>query len=365
MKQRVEYIDLAKGFCILLVILGHTFGPLNNTETNTMLGSFRMPLYFFLSGLFFKRYAGLVNFILRKINKLVIPFFFFTITAYILYIAGWLIKGRFDLISELLKDIAINFREEFVYLNPPLWFLMTLFNTSLIFYLLIIISDKLYIKSKGARNVAMAVICFTVGISGFELGVYHINLPLWIDTSMTAVPFYFLGYFFKEETDFLIPNKSDRLIPVYLVALAAVVYFLAKKIELVTNTYQGDFISFYVTAICGTLFVLLVAKLINKKVPIISFLGRYSIIVLGTHWFILLILNSFLSFIQNGWLLTFVLVVLVAFIEIPVVLFLIRFFPKFVCQKDLIKVDSFKPVNRFLTFPEKQLISPYNKQKNK
>lgn len=242
---------------------------------------------------------------------------------------------------------------------------MTLFNTSLIFYLLIIISDKLDIKNKSARNVVMAVICFTVGICGFELGIYHINLPLWIDTSLTAIPFYFLGYFFKEETDFLIPNKSDRLIPVFLVLLAGLVYFLAQKIELVTNTYQGDFISFYATAISGTLFVLLMAKLINRKVPVISFLGRYSIIVLGTHWFILLILNRFLSFISNGWLLTSVLVVLVAFIEIPVVLFLIRYFPQFVCQKDLIKVDLFKPANEILPFPEKQLISSNNKQKNK
>lgn len=45
---------------------------------NTMIGNtFRMPLYYFLSGLFFKTYRGFFDFVLKKINKLLIPFAFF------------------------------------------------------------------------------------------------------------------------------------------------------------------------------------------------------------------------------------------------------------------------------------------------
>lgn len=42
-KKRIELIDLAKGFCILLVVFNHIH------ETDLMLCSsiFRMPLYFF------------------------------------------------------------------------------------------------------------------------------------------------------------------------------------------------------------------------------------------------------------------------------------------------------------------------------
>ena len=76
---RIEYIDLAKGFCIILVVLFHCdiYFYHIGYEFNTMVGNtFRMPLYYFLSGLFFKPYNGFFNFAIRKANKLLIPFLF-------------------------------------------------------------------------------------------------------------------------------------------------------------------------------------------------------------------------------------------------------------------------------------------------
>ena len=51
--QRIIFIDLAKGICITLVVLYHVFGDLSGDVIN-MMTLFRMPLYFVLSGLFFK-----------------------------------------------------------------------------------------------------------------------------------------------------------------------------------------------------------------------------------------------------------------------------------------------------------------------
>ena len=61
-KNRIYWIDTAKGICILLVVINHAimithieyiFGNINIENS---LSSFRMPLYFTLSGIFFKRY---------------------------------------------------------------------------------------------------------------------------------------------------------------------------------------------------------------------------------------------------------------------------------------------------------------------
>ncbi len=59
-RPRVEWVDSAKGLCILLVVLGHAVTELANhgystgiwAEVNFMLGPIRMPLFFLLSGLF-------------------------------------------------------------------------------------------------------------------------------------------------------------------------------------------------------------------------------------------------------------------------------------------------------------------------
>ena len=49
MGKRIEWIDMAKGIGIILVIMGHiSFRP---ESLNVWLCSFHMPLFFFLSGL--------------------------------------------------------------------------------------------------------------------------------------------------------------------------------------------------------------------------------------------------------------------------------------------------------------------------
>ncbi len=72
----MEFIDLAKGICILLVIGLHT-GAM--PDSLAWLGMIRMPLYFVLSGLFFKDYGNFRGSGVRKVNKLLIPFVFFTL----------------------------------------------------------------------------------------------------------------------------------------------------------------------------------------------------------------------------------------------------------------------------------------------
>ena len=74
---RIEYIDMAKGFCILLVVFAHIHPDLTRYAWGVFFDSFRMPLYFFLSGIFFKRYSGIGEFCLKKINNLIVPLLFF------------------------------------------------------------------------------------------------------------------------------------------------------------------------------------------------------------------------------------------------------------------------------------------------
>ena len=79
-KQRIVWIDKAKGICIILVVLHHSLIHthadflLSNTNVENFLSAFRMPLYFALSGIFFKTYSSFSIFVIRKINKLIVPF---------------------------------------------------------------------------------------------------------------------------------------------------------------------------------------------------------------------------------------------------------------------------------------------------
>ena len=85
-KPRIEYIDLAKGFCIIMVVVFHlsAFAEVDY-PAEYYLKTFRMPLYYFLSGCFFKAYGGFWDFVKRKTNKLLIPFFFFYFSSRTLF----------------------------------------------------------------------------------------------------------------------------------------------------------------------------------------------------------------------------------------------------------------------------------------
>lgn len=57
-KKRIDFIDLAKGFCIMSVVMFHlTYHIDIDIPYSTAICSFRMPFYFLLSGLFFKTYV--------------------------------------------------------------------------------------------------------------------------------------------------------------------------------------------------------------------------------------------------------------------------------------------------------------------
>ncbi len=62
--KRIDFIDLAKGVCILMVVSGHCGAPLAIPGWEIV----RMPLYFILSGLFFKDYGGWIKFFIQKTN---------------------------------------------------------------------------------------------------------------------------------------------------------------------------------------------------------------------------------------------------------------------------------------------------------
>ena len=75
MNERVEFIDLAKGLCILLIALTHTFGDLGGAPLE-ILSVFKVPVFFVLSGFFFRIYDSDAIFFKKKTNQLLIPIVF-------------------------------------------------------------------------------------------------------------------------------------------------------------------------------------------------------------------------------------------------------------------------------------------------
>ena len=77
MKNRLTYIDTAKGIGIALVVLGH----LDKTGqlSREMIYAFHMPFFFFISGLFVSNTKGAKAYFSDCFKRLYVPFAFFTV----------------------------------------------------------------------------------------------------------------------------------------------------------------------------------------------------------------------------------------------------------------------------------------------
>lgn len=323
-KQRIEYIDLAKGLCISLVVLYHIH--CFETTTETALQFFRMPLYYFLSGIFFKEYGNLALFSIKKANKLIIPFLFFFLVAYAAGIACHFLRFyERGIIEEpfhwnMIFDIFTKMgRGEDIGYNVPIWFLLSLFEANLLFYFL----------RAGIRNdKALLAVSFAIGILSVMAGIH--KWPYCLDRTLIALPFFAAGHALKARLLHLGEIRKGKLLAL-AVGCFAVIYCLA----MLSKPMRDGFFVRYVAGFVGICLILALAKAL-KRLPLFSYIGRYSIIVLGFHMFLMGPSRYLFSFASpvGQYLLSFLAITLaMRFVVIPLSL---KWLPYFTAQKDLI-----------------------------
>lgn len=326
--NRIEFVDLAKGVCILLVVIFHLGIPLDIPKIDIL----RMPLYFLLSGLFFKDYGSFSNFIIQKSNKILIPFIFFYFLSCLYF--NFLYK---PFAPE--GTAAMGFLDPFIkrdFFNVTLWFLLSLFWANILFWLIYKIFVKEWMR---------AVSVFLIGVSGYLLFRNSIQLPLFIDPALTALPFFYMGYLLKK-TPLLYKNRFDKWSLPAAVLLYGVTLLLPDVVlELRLNQVEGNIFLFYIEALFVVIALLLICKTI-VKLPVLSYLGRYSIIVLCTHIFIRAPFFFFMG-ISGGYdialvkALTLGITILSMYAFIPIG---IRYLPYVTAQKNLIPFSFRKKV---------------------
>ena len=76
--RRITWIDSAKGIGIILVVLAHTFWG-----GRTIIYTFHMPLFFFISGALYHRRESLtfIDSMKRRINSLLKPYILFSVIS--------------------------------------------------------------------------------------------------------------------------------------------------------------------------------------------------------------------------------------------------------------------------------------------
>ena len=326
MQQRIEFIDLAKGICIILVVLLHIVPSANIPE----LRFIRIPLYFILSGLFFKDYGSFRNFLKKKVNNILIPFLFFYVVSYLIYyIIRLFVPNLYIANASGILDVFTQ-RNLF---NGPLWFLLCLFWTNAYFCIISLIFNKERYR---------AIIVLIIGVLGAILLERNVFLPMYLDVAMRALPIFYIGFILKH-TPILYPNAYDRynlLFAVILFAITGLMFlYTHPSVPFESTTWEGGILG-YIISTAGVLSLFMICKMI-KHIPYVSYFGRYSIIVLCTHHLIYRPILLCLSFLLTNYVLvtwcTFGMTLVVTYYLIPLC---IKYIPYVTAQKNIFQLKS-------------------------
>lgn len=264
-KERLHWIDIAKGIAILCVFFGHT------TSTPTAIQSFiyffHMPVFFMLSGYVFSDRRKFGDFLATKLKTIVLPIFTLGLSGAIVV----------NLMIRFVKHESVDWK--WTLLNPIvqygehnlLWYLAALFVASLVLYALV----KLFKQ----RVLPLVIATFILGLGSYcFIRFADVTLPWSFDTALVALPFMSVGFALKKREIVEKLGKWWMLGASFVccTVLGILNQTFFSSVEMHTNSY-GNIFLFYTSAMAGCAMVIS-ASLLIKKSTLLEYFGRNSLI---------------------------------------------------------------------------------------
>ncbi|MBL4675960.1 MAG: acyltransferase family protein [Mucilaginibacter sp.] len=271
----IEALDVAEAIGIFLVILGHVT---QNDFARTLIYSFHMPLFFFLSGL--TANFNKENFVLRKFQTLMIPYFIWAF-VFLLY---WIFIERrvrgsegVDILTPIKGAIFGLGKGDFLIFNVVLWFLPSLFCVECLAYFV----NKRFPLDKRPVQI-FVLIAFHLLSWGITRYTNKLSFPFCIETAFIAMPFYLVGIYFKDYVmSFL---KNTKLIVLFCIfAISLTLMFLAPgNMADIRAGVVGNYFLFYTKALLGTICVLSISPFLQKNLLILA-IGKSTLVLMIFH----------------------------------------------------------------------------------
>lgn len=278
-KDRINWIDVAKGITIVLMIIGHsvTFGSL----TRNIIYSFHMPLFFVLAGYTLSN-NDLYSSTKKDFKRLIVPIFITLMIDALLSIVILKSSVFSAILFNLYKLVWGNcdnygpnegalYSTEFIGLFV-LWFFIALFLGK-VFY------RMMCNKIKKHRMIILLVMSFIA----MEIGTV-IWLPYCIDLIPIVMVFLEFGQLLKNKADM----ECKKWSVVGVAALFLWIYFVVEEdiyIEIAARIYKGSVLGILV-AFLGCIVMIQVSQSVENlciSKPFIFF-GRNSLDLVCIHY---------------------------------------------------------------------------------
>lgn len=287
MTSRVEHVDIAKGISIILVALFHSkLNPLAPDIMNAM-GLFRMPLFFFLSGVFFSASADTRTFLWKKSDALLKPYFVTLLTVFVFTV----LFAEEDFPRQLIGIFygnGVTIQSKWI----PMWFLTHLFLTYVFTYFIFKVTS---IQNKEVFfKYALVVTLMVLGAQWIDVFWYLKftlfgkeivipGLPFGLDIVFISASFFISGTFLREKVINFHPNLC--MLALSILTFLLVTIFTDAHMDLNKRVYVTPL---FTTAgsVCGIYTAMCLAFYMQKVLilqNIFLVFGQASLFVLIFH----------------------------------------------------------------------------------
>lgn len=293
-------MDVAKGISIILVAFHHSSLSNLSHELNAIMALFRIPLFFFLSGVFFSPSVKPLQFIAKKSDALLKPYF---VTLIVMVIIPALFRDEKFLI--IVLGVIYGTGQFVDWIWVPLWFLTHLWSIFMISYLFFSMVKPAKLSTiKKVLIIAFFLIIgsatmgrfFPIEMTLFDNEMIIRGLPFNLDISLLSTAYFLSGYFLSKFVKEFIPKNRILLISILVLLLVSI--FTGAEISFYDKIYKEPFFATF-GAISGIYTILSLSYYISKNYTLSNILSKFgfaSLFVLIFH----LPINVFFQEIFNS-----------------------------------------------------------------
>ena len=288
MEIRIGYIDIAQGLGILVIVLAHNNLAGYHPTLHKFIYSFHIPLFFFLSGMFFRPERTFSETLRRRFNTLLKPYLF---TIFLIYLGEAAFSNMtFPVIAgRIAKSMyATGYYIDWV----QLWFIPHLFAVAIFAWIawrdifgrirMDWLRWLLLFAMLAAGVLTMPYFWpFLAPIIGGEF----FGLPFSLDLVLASGFFFLVGYEVNQR-----PLEKFFASPLVLAGtfglLLTMVIFLPPVLDFNTRTYPSLWIN-TAEALLGIAMILSLARNLEKwserVANVFRYFGRISLVILIFH----------------------------------------------------------------------------------
>ena len=306
--KRILWIDVLKGILILFVLLSHSSAP--NTYMQLFVPFF-LTMFFFASGYTFSTKRTFYEFIVGKIKHLLFPLF--TMGGIKLVLACLL---QHDDFLERVKGLLFQVSG----MNDDLWFIGCMFSASILFYIVLKLSDHVDVNKSTVTIFVQSSIIAVLG--WYAVIALQAKLPWQLENAMIMTFYMSLGYLYRRYENRIVESIEDNKVILFASGIVYVLmaFLTDGNADIHKGLYSAPF-AYIAMSIIAIPLVLVIAKHVSKTRVAggVSRIGKNTLFLYAFENYVIIVFyevcNQFCW--NNPYILSLLCVVVITVILFP------------------------------------------------